>query len=186
MMRSLHGRLSCEAPNLSPGGCRVKRGSGPVVADNPFDRCIRLRNDAAAVVAHELPRRGRRLTPRTRMSKALASIEQRLRRDLGSGLLTQEPLRHHTTFRIGGPADFLFAARTTDHLVAALRVGAEVGLPVFLLGGGSNLLVSDEGYRGLVVRNACETLQFDGAAVHVECGADFLDLIFRCRDRGVA
>src|SRR5258706_5919102 len=175
MMRSLHGRLSCEAPNLSPGGCRVKRGSGPVVADNPFDRCIRLRNDAAAVVAHELPRRGRRLTPRTRMSKALASIEQRLRRDLGSGLLTQEPLRHHTTFRIGGPADFLFAARTTDQMVDALRTAHELKIPSFLLGGGSNLLVSDEGFRGLVVRNAIDSIDFDGTHAHVGCGADFLD-----------
>jgi UDP-N-acetylmuramate dehydrogenase len=114
------------------------------------------------------------------------SVEERLRRTLGEGLLTREPLRHHTTFRIGGPADHFFAARTPSALVAALESAHACGVPVFLLGGGSNLLVSDEGFRGLVVRNACETITFDGSAVHVEAGADLLDLIRRCEQRGLA
>ena len=113
------------------------------------------------------------------------TAEDRLRRVLGDALLTQEPLRHHTTFRIGGPADFYVAARTPDQLVDALRAGVDAGIPVFLLGGGSNLLVSDEGFRGLVVRNACESITFDGTAAHVECGVDFLELIYQCRDRSL-
>jgi UDP-N-acetylmuramate dehydrogenase len=117
------------------------------------------------------------------MSYLKRSIEDRLRDALDDGLLTQEPLRHHTTFRIGGPADFYFAARTADQLVTALRTSHDAGLPVFLLGGGSNLLVSDEGFRGLVIRNAIETIEFDGTAAHVGCGADFLELIYQCRDR---
>ena len=114
------------------------------------------------------------------------SIEEKLRRVLGDALLTHEPLRHHTTFRIGGPADFYFVARTPDQLVAALRVAHEIALPTFLLGGGSNLLVSDKGFRGLVVRNAIDQIEFDGTAGHVGCGADFLDLIYRCRDRDLS
>jgi len=120
------------------------------------------------------------------MPRHTTTREDQLRRILGPALLTQEPLRHHTTFRIGGPADFFFAARTPDQLVAALRAGHESGMPVFLLGGGSNLLVSDEGFRGLVVRNACEAIEFDGTAVHVECGADFTELILRSVDHGLA
>jgi UDP-N-acetylmuramate dehydrogenase len=120
------------------------------------------------------------------MVQRIATVEERLRRVLGDALLTQEPLRHHTTFRIGGPADFYYAARTPETLVAALRAAHEAELPVFLLGGGSNLLVSDEGFRGLVVRNACEQVDFDGTAAHVECGADFLDFIYQCRDHGLA
>ena len=112
-------------------------------------------------------------------------VEDRLRDALGPGLLTREPLRHHTTFRIGGPADYYFAARTPDQLVAALTTAHALQIPVFLLGGGSNLLVSDEGFRGLVVRNACEDVEFDGAAAHVGCGTDFLELIYRCRDRAL-
>jgi len=120
------------------------------------------------------------------MNRSTANIESRLRKALGSGLLTQESLRHHTTFRIGGPADYFFAATTPDQLVTALRAGREAGIPMFLLGGGSNLLVSDEGFRGLVIRNACEAIQYDGTAVHAECGADFTDLIVRCVDHGLA
>ena len=114
------------------------------------------------------------------------SVEDRLRKALGDGLLTDEPLRHHTTFRIGGPADFYFAARTPDQLVTALRTARDASLPVFLLGGGSNLLVSDEGFRGLVLRNACEQVEFDGAAAHVGCGTDFLQLIYQLRDHSLA
>ena len=113
-------------------------------------------------------------------------IEDRLRQVLGPGLLTREPLRHHTTFRIGGPADFYFAARTADQMVSALRTAHQAQLPVFLLGGGSNLLVSDEGFRGLVLRNAIEDVEFDGTVTQVGCGLDFLEFIYACRDRGLS
>jgi len=120
------------------------------------------------------------------MPQRVATIEERLRKALGESLLTHEPLRHHTTFRIGGPADFYFAARTPDEMVTALRTTHEIGLPVFLLGGGSNLLVSDDGFRGLVVRNAIEQVEFDSTAAHVGAGADFLQFIYECRDRGLS
>lgn len=120
------------------------------------------------------------------MSTRTPSIEERLRRALGDAMRTREPLRHHTTLRVGGPADYFFEARTTGELTAALAVAHEAELPCFLLGGGSNLLVSDEGFRGLVVKNACAAITFDGTAVHVEAGADFLDLILRCRDHALA
>ena len=120
------------------------------------------------------------------MPARTATAEDRLRKLLGDDLLVQEPLRLHTSFRIGGPADFYLDARTPDALVQALRAANEIGLPVFLLGGGSNLLVSDTGFRGLVVRNACEAIEFDGTAAHVECGADFLELIYQCRDQELA
>ncbi len=114
------------------------------------------------------------------------TAEERLRKVLGPGLLTREPLRHHTTFRIGGPADFYFAARTPDQVVVALRAAHEIGIPAFLLGGGSNLLVADDGFRGLVLRNAIEQLEFDGAAAQVGGGVDFLEFIYECRDRSLS
>ena len=120
------------------------------------------------------------------MPTHVPSIEDRLRRALGDDLLTQEPLRHHTTFRIGGPAEYFFPARTLDSLVAALSAADALELPVFVLGGGSNLLVSDEGLPGLVIRNACERVEFDGQTAFVEGGADFLEFIERCVDRGLA
>src|SRR5499427_3802060 len=120
------------------------------------------------------------------MPQRVATAEERLRKALGDGLLVHEPLRHHTTFRIGGPADFYFAARTADQLVAALATADEIGLPSFLLGGGSNLLVSDDGFHGLVIRNAIEVIEFDNTAALVGAGVDFLQFIYECRDRGLS
>ncbi|MBI5168209.1 MAG: UDP-N-acetylmuramate dehydrogenase [Candidatus Eisenbacteria bacterium] len=120
------------------------------------------------------------------MSTPDRAAEALLRRELGDDLLTGEPLRHHTTFRIGGPADFFVTARTTDVLVQALRLAHQLGMPVFLLGGGSNLLVSDDGLRGMVIRNACERVEFDGTAAFVEGGADYLEFIAKCRDQALA
>src|SRR5688500_7507227 len=62
------------------------------------------------------------------------------------------PLAPFTTFRVGGPADWLLEARSADEVVAALRLAAAAGVEVTLLGGGSNVLVSDTGVRGLVIR----------------------------------
>ena len=57
----------------------------------------------------------------------------------------------HTTWRVGGPADFVVRAPTADDLRAAVAWGAGEGLPVTVIGGGSNLLVGDGGIRGLVI-----------------------------------
>jgi UDP-N-acetylmuramate dehydrogenase len=57
-----------------------------------------------------------------------------------------------TTFRVGGPADWLVEPRSSGEIVAALKLASEAGVAVTMLGGGSNVLVSDEGVRGLVIR----------------------------------
>lgn len=61
-----------------------------------------------------------------------------------------------TTLRIGGPAHYFCEARTEDGLVEAVAFARERGLPVFILGGGSNLLVGDSGFNGLVIRISLE------------------------------
>lgn len=61
-------------------------------------------------------------------------------------------LKNYTTFRIGGPAKYFFVAGTKNDLLKALTVAKKLGLPFFILGGGSNLLVSDKGFNGLVIK----------------------------------
>jgi UDP-N-acetylmuramate dehydrogenase len=65
---------------------------------------------------------------------------------------TDEPLARHTSFRIGGPADVLVAPDTADDLAAVVRATVAAGVPLTILGGGSNLLVGDGGIRGVVVK----------------------------------
>ena len=62
------------------------------------------------------------------------------------------PLAPFTTFRVGGPADWFVETRTSEEVIAALALAHAAGIPVTLLGGGSNVLVSDAGVRGLVIR----------------------------------
>ena len=57
-----------------------------------------------------------------------------------------------TTFRIGGPADWLVETRGADETLQVLQIARKVGLPITVLGGGSNLLVADDGVRGVVIR----------------------------------
>jgi UDP-N-acetylmuramate dehydrogenase len=77
----------------------------------------------------------------------------RLEAELGSGRVTaHQPLAALTTFKVGGRADWFAEPRNRVEVLAALRVAASEGVPVTLLGGGSNVLVSDRGVRGLVLR----------------------------------
>ena len=62
------------------------------------------------------------------------------------------PLRSLTTFRVGGPAEWLLETRGSDEIVAALKLASSAGVSVTMLGGGSNVLVADSGIRGLVIR----------------------------------
>ena len=62
------------------------------------------------------------------------------------------PLAKYTTFRIGGPAKYFFEAKTKEDLIEAIRFAQSKGLPFFVLGGGSNLLVDDKGFNGLVIK----------------------------------
>lgn len=71
--------------------------------------------------------------------------------NLGLEVIRNEPLARHTTFRIGGPADLFAAVSTTPQLAALAALAAEHRLPTTILGGGSNVLVSDAGIRGLVI-----------------------------------
>lgn len=77
-------------------------------------------------------------------------------------VMADEPMRRHTTFAIGGPADLFVVPKTPEQLTKALRVIRDCGLPLLLLGNGSNMLVSDAGYRGAVV---CMTEMDDVRAV---------------------
>lgn len=71
---------------------------------------------------------------------------------LGCGCLCNEPMSRHTTFRIGGEADRFVTVQTVKQLAGLLSVLEADGIPRFVLGNGSNLLVSDKGIRGVVIK----------------------------------
>lgn len=80
-------------------------------------------------------------------------IENKFCTCLGSdNVKLQEPMSKHTTFRIGGPADFYLCPHSTKEVQQTIQICKEENLPYFILGNGSNLLVSDKGYRGAIIR----------------------------------
>ena len=80
-------------------------------------------------------------------------IENKFCNCLGSdNVKQQEPMSRHTTFRIGGPADFYLCPHSTKEVQEIVEICKEEKLPYFVLGNGSNLLVSDKGYRGVVIQ----------------------------------
>ena len=80
-------------------------------------------------------------------------IENKFCTCLGSdNVKLQEPMSRHTTFGIGGPADFYLCPHSTKEVQEIVEICKEENLPYFVLGNGSNLLVSDKGYRGVVIQ----------------------------------
>ena len=105
---------------------------------------------------------------------------QALRGTLGEERLELgAPLAPLTTFRIGGPADLLYRARTSDELAGAVFAAKEAEVPYFLLGRGANILFGDKGFRGLVIRSEVGGIEFlDDVTVRAGAGVEtFPDLI---------
>lgn len=83
----------------------------------------------------------------------MQSLYRELEGIVGAGhIWKEEPMRKHTTFRIGGPADILAAPPSEEGIRAVLEVCRREGIPLHIIGNGSNLLVSDRGIRGVVLQ----------------------------------
>jgi UDP-N-acetylmuramate dehydrogenase len=95
------------------------------------------------------------------------------------------PLSRYTRFGIGGPADLFAETRDEQAFIAALAAARESGAPVCVTGGGTNLIVSDQGFRGLVVRFADDTLRAGGECVTAAAGAVLQDLVDFANQRGL-
>ena len=67
-------------------------------------------------------------------------------------VFTEELMSQHTTFKIGGPADYFLVPEKSEDVGAIVRLCKKEGIPYFILGNGSNLLVGDGGYRGVVIQ----------------------------------
>ena len=88
-------------------------------------------------------------------------------------VLRNEEMSRHTTFRIGGPADCLVQPENAEELREILRICREEDVPYFILGNGSNLLVSDSGYRGLIIQlfRNMSGIEIDGDIITAQTGS---------------
>ncbi len=123
----------------------------------------------------------------------LASVTHRdLRAAFGNRLKLGEPLARYTSARVGGPAEFLAVAESAGELAELVRAAWELGIDPLILGGGSNVLVSDAGVQGLVIVNKARAIVFrdtPGAgqtpSVWAESGVNLGALARQCAARGL-
>ena len=108
---------------------------------------------------------------------------------LGDKVKENVSLAPYTSARIGGPADVLITAESADELARIIKLLWKLDLDFIMLGGGSNVLVSDEGVRGVVILNRAKAVRFhngDEPSVTVESGVVFSNLANRCASKGFA
>ncbi|MBM3283031.1 UDP-N-acetylmuramate dehydrogenase [Candidatus Gottesmanbacteria bacterium] len=77
-------------------------------------------------------------------------------------VLKNIPLSKYSSYRIGGPADLFFQAKTEKELIHAVNLARQLNIPYFIIGGGTNLLISDNGIRGLVIKNESNAIKLVG------------------------
>src|ERR1041385_1805843 len=106
---------------------------------------------------------------------------------LGDKVKENVPLAPYTSARIGGPADLFMTVESADELARIIKLLQRLDLDYIMLGGGSNVLVSDKGVRDVVVWNRAKGVRFhndDEPSVTVESGVIFSNLANRCASKG--
>ena len=101
------------------------------------------------------------------------------------GLKKNVSLKNYTTFKIGGPAKYFFETKNKKDLIKAILVAKSKKLPFFILGGGSNLLVSDEGFRGLVIKILFSKSYFLNSQISAEAGTILAELLSATLNTGL-
>ncbi len=120
------------------------------------------------------------------------ALEERLRERFGERARFGEPLSRHTSFRIGGPADVWVEVTVAEEIVALFDLATTAAVPVLVFGSGTNVLVSDRGIRGIVMKlgRAFAGLEWkaNGRGAHVRAGASapFKRLVTEAAQRGLA
>jgi UDP-N-acetylmuramate dehydrogenase len=100
--------------------------------------------------------------------------------------LEHAPLARYTRFGIGGPADLYAETGNEEAFLAALAATRSCGLPAVIIGGGTNLIVSDRGFRGVALRYRGDALSANGERVDAQAGAVLQDLVDFAIARGLA
>ena len=115
-------------------------------------------------------------------------IENKFCTCLGSdNVYRNEPMKKHTTFRIGGPADYYLCPHSAKEIQKVVEICREEKIPYFILGNGSNLLVSDKGYRGAVIQlwKNVSDIRVDGCLIEAKAGASLAKIAAQALEEGL-
>ncbi len=109
-----------------------------------------------------------------KLSEKGVHMLEKLQKLLGTErVLRDEPMALHTTFRIGGPASYFVMPETAEEMAAVMKLCTEEQIPYFILGNGSNLLVGDGGYEGVVIQlyKNYNQVKIEGTKITAQAGA---------------
>lgn len=103
-------------------------------------------------------------------------------------ILLDEPLKKHTTFRVGGPAKYFCLPRTWEQLAAVIRTCGEFEENYYIFGNGSNILVSDQGYQGVVIQlfQNWNGVRIEGTRLYADAGALLVKISHLAARKGLA
>ncbi len=96
-----------------------------------------------------------------------------------------EPLSRYTTFRIGGPADLFYEAKSEKEFIKVIVKVRNIGVPYFILAAGSNVLISDKGFRGIIIKLSNCGLQIENSTVVADAGLLIMILLNKCRENSL-
>jgi len=96
------------------------------------------------------------------------------------------PLKNYTTFHIGGPARYFFVAHTKENIQKAVSAAKKLKMPLFILAGGSNVVVSEKGFPGLVIKIQSTGYTLEGMILRAEAGVEFPTLVRETTQRGLS
>lgn len=121
--------------------------------------------------------------------RALSLLTRAEEEGLGGRVLADEPLAGHTSYRIGGPADLFVVVRREEDLLGWVNLARKEGVPYCVIGRGTNLLVADEGIRGVVIENRCRGVRSlqrsEGLLLRVQAGTSLSSLARRTAKEGL-
>ncbi len=109
-----------------------------------------------------------------------------IQRRIGVKTSRHEPLARFTTMRVGGPADLFAEIHNLFELRAIVRFARSRELPYFMIGRGSDLVISDKGIRGLVIQNRAQQVRFEGTRLTADTGLPMAKAATLCRDGGLS
>lgn len=102
-------------------------------------------------------------------------------------IFEKEPMKNHTTFRIGGPADWFVTPVNGEQVAELVKLGKEEGMEIYIIGNGSNLLVGDKGIRGLVIHigRAFSSIIIEGEDIYAKAGDTLARIALNAYEAGL-
>jgi len=121
------------------------------------------------------------------LNRNISDVARKIKREFPKICRLNEPLASYTTYQVGGPADAFVVPENIEQLEQVVRICGQARVPCFILGKGANILIHDEGFRGVVValEKCCNQLFHEDELLYVGTGVTVQSLVEYCEENGL-